>query len=114
MALAVIVAETVEDTAEFAVAVNVLADDPDETVTDPGTESSPALLESETDKPPLGAAPLRVTVHVVDAGGVIGAGLQLRLLIVACCVGWLIVTVPLLDDVGMESPLPDTPEVADS
>jgi hypothetical protein len=48
------------------------------TVTDAGTVTAALLLESATALPPVGAAWLRVTVHVLDAPELTLAGLQAR------------------------------------
>lgn len=63
-----------------AVAVNVAFVAPAGTVTDAGTVISPLLLESVAAIPPVGAAWLRVTVHVEEPPVVSDEGLQLRLL----------------------------------
>jgi len=61
----------------FAVALNVVVAEPAGTVTvDVGTASSALLLESETTVPPVGAAWLRVTVHVVVAADARFVGVQ--------------------------------------
>ena len=48
---------------------------PAATVTEAGTVAEALLLESETDTPPVGAAPLKVTVPVADVPPVTLAGL---------------------------------------
>jgi hypothetical protein len=58
------------------VAVNVVEVAPAGTVTELGTGSSELLLDSKTSEPPVGAAPLNVTVHVVVAPGFRLVGLQ--------------------------------------
>ncbi len=47
---------------------------PAATVTEAGSVAAALLLESETDAPPVGAAPLKVTVPVVDVPLVTVAG----------------------------------------
>lgn len=84
-ALAVRTAVVSEVTAEFASAVNVCEVEPDATVTAPGTDTSALLLASATEKLPEGAAPLRVTAQLDDAGGVIVLGLQTRPLTCRSC-----------------------------
>lgn len=59
-----------------AVALNVAEVVPAATETDPGTGSSPVLLESATEAPPDDAAWFKVTVHVVEAPVVSVVGLQ--------------------------------------
>ena len=49
-----------------AVAVKFALEAPADTVTELGTETRALLLDSETEAPPLGAAPESVTVQVVD------------------------------------------------
>jgi hypothetical protein len=84
-ALAVRTAVVSEVTAEFASALNVFELDPDETVTEPGTDTSALLLASATEKPLEGATLLNVTVQLDDAGGVIVLGLQARPLTCTSC-----------------------------
>ena len=60
------------------VTVKLAVDEPEFTVTAPGTVAFALLLCSDT-LVLLVAFPLRVTVHVEDVGGVTLAGLQLRL-----------------------------------
>lgn len=63
MAVAEIVADFADvETAVVTVKVADVA--PAETVTDPGTETPTVLLDNETDSPPVGAGPTRVTVPV--------------------------------------------------
>ncbi|NWF84226.1 MAG: hypothetical protein HXY18_10390 [Bryobacteraceae bacterium] len=50
-----------------AVAVNVALEAPAATVTEAGTDSSELLSDTDTVTPPVGAAPLRVTVQVLLA-----------------------------------------------
>jgi hypothetical protein len=59
------VAET-EEVTEPVVTVKVALALPAATVTEAGTVAAALLLESETETPPVGAAPLSVTVPVVD------------------------------------------------
>lgn len=66
-----------------AVAVNVPVVTPAATVAEAGTVSSPLLLDKVTIAPPVGAAWLRVTVHVEEPPVLSDAGLQVRLLILA-------------------------------
>jgi hypothetical protein len=60
------------------VTVNPAVVAPDATVTLAGTEASAVLLDSATANPPLGAAPLKVTVHVDVPGAPTIAGEQDR------------------------------------
>lgn len=60
-------AEIVADLADVVTAVvtvKVADVAPAETVTDAGTETPTVLLDNETDRPPVGAGPTRVTVPV--------------------------------------------------
>ncbi len=74
--VAVITAEACELTA-VVVTVKFAVDDPEFTVTVPGTVAFPLLLCNDT-LVLLVAFPLNVTVHVEDVGGVKPEGLQLR------------------------------------
>jgi len=60
------------------VALKVAVVEPAATVADAGTVSAVALLESVTLAPPVGAAWVRVTVHVLVECGPRLVGLQLR------------------------------------
>jgi hypothetical protein len=57
----------VEAVTELVDTVKVAVVLPAATVTEVGTVAEAVLLESETNAPPVGAAPLRVTVPVVEA-----------------------------------------------
>ena len=66
-------------TEEAAVAVKVALDEPAWIVTVLGTDSMALLLDERvTTAPPLGAAPLNVTVPVVDPPATIEVGLNVR------------------------------------
>lgn len=73
--VAVRVAVTALDT-EATVAVNAAVVDPAAAVAVAGTETLVLLLDSEITEPPVGAAALRVTVHVAEPGDVTLVGLQ--------------------------------------
>ncbi len=60
-------------------AVNPALADPDGTVTLAGTVTLPLLLDRPTENPPIGAAPLSVTVHEEDPGAFTLPGEQDRL-----------------------------------
>jgi hypothetical protein len=84
-------------------------DDPDGTVTEVGIETLELFFERDTTCPPLGAAPLKVTVQLADPGGVRLPGVQLKLVTVGSVGGWgcEMVTVPLLLEEGIEVPEAD-------
>jgi hypothetical protein len=71
------------------------------TVTLVGTVTFPLLLDSATASPPLGATPLKVTVHADVPGAFTLDGLQETLLGVTE-VDWMTVMVPPAPDVGYE------------
>jgi hypothetical protein len=68
-----------------AVAVNVAKVCPAATSTLEGTVTVALLLDSETVVPPLGAAPVIVTVQLAVPGPVTVPGVQLRLTTCSCC-----------------------------
>lgn len=75
--LAVMVAVLAALTAE-AVAAKPAVLLPAVTVTDAGVVTDALLSDRVTSAPPVGAAPVRVTVHVAAAGPLTDAGLQLK------------------------------------
>jgi hypothetical protein len=113
LALAVRSTEVVALTADPADAVNPAVDDPDGTVTEVGIETLELFFERDTTCPPLGAAPLKVTVQLADPGGVRVPGVQLKLVTVRSVGGGgcEMVTVPLLLEDGIEVPEADDADV---
>jgi len=90
------------------VTVKFAVDDPEFTVTVPGTVADALPLDNVT-LVLLGAFPLNVTVHVDVTGGVTLAGLQLRFVSIGA--GWLIVTTALPPVIGTLFPEPSDAEV---
>ena len=88
-----------------AVALKVVAVEPEGTVTEPGTVSSELLLESETESPPAPAARFSVTVQSELADDVSEVGLHERVLMVA----GVAVIVPPVAVSPMKRPLVSTP-----
>jgi hypothetical protein len=82
---------------EPTIAMNPAVVAPDPTVTLAGTVTFPLLLDSATANPPLGAAPLKITVHAEVPGAFTLDGLQDTLLSGAR-VGWMTVIVPPVPD----------------
>lgn len=82
---------------------------PAATVTLAGIETDAPLdvQPRVTGTPPEGAAPDSVTVHCVEAGEVIAAGLHVKPLSEGEAV--VIFTVPLVPETGTASPFADTP-----
>lgn len=91
-----------------AVAVKVAEEDPADTVTDPGTFSSPLLLDSETVAPPAGAAWLKVTVQVEVFPELRVVGLHVTALKAA---GVITTTLPAVPFRVREVPEGDAPRV---
>jgi hypothetical protein len=60
----------------LTVAVKPLEADPAGTVTEPGTERDPVLLDKVTTEPPVGALPESVTVQFVDVWEPRAVGVQ--------------------------------------
>ena len=65
-----------EEVTEVVLTVKVAVVLPAATVTEAGTVAAALLLESETDTPPVGAAPLNVTVPVDEVPPVTLVGLS--------------------------------------
>jgi hypothetical protein len=113
LALAVRSTAVVALTADPADAVNPALAEPAGTVTEEGIETLELFFERDTDTPPLGAAPLKVTVQLADPGGVRVPGVQVRLLTVGTegGGGCEMLTVPLLPEDGIEPPAAETADV---
>jgi hypothetical protein len=109
-ALAVRSTAVVACTADAADAVNPAVAEPEATVTEEGIETLELFFERDTDCPPLGAAPLKVTVQLADPGGFRVPGVQLKLFTLGTAGGWgcEMVTVPLFPEDGIELPAADT------
>jgi hypothetical protein len=87
-----------------AVAVNTALATPEATVTEAGTVTLPLLLDRLTESPPLGAAAVRLTVHVLVPAPVSDAGLQLIPAGTTITVGVTTAIAPPVAVAGIESP----------
>jgi hypothetical protein len=85
--------------------------DPAATVTLPASVTLELLSDSATANPPLGAAPLSVTVHEDDPGAFTLPGAHERALNVTGTGIWVTMIVPPVPEAGIEVPPPVVPEV---
>jgi hypothetical protein len=88
-----------------AVAVNAALVAPEATVTEAGTVTLPLRLDKLTKSPPLGAAAVRLTMHVLVPAPVSDAGLQLIPAGTTVTVGTTTAIAPPVAVAGIESPV---------